>query len=124
MSKTITCADCSATRHNAAYANTRYCKSCRLLRDFQYLGDATKPCSSCDRQFAPTSRRDSLCGKCCYGSIDEGRCIFCKDEHAELYRAGTPVCVKCIRDPSQRRSIFAALRKGQRERRLANGHRP
>lgn len=122
MGKDIICEDCGATRRNPAYKNTRYCKSCRLLRDLVYIDDATRPCKSCRRSYAPVSRRDTLCGKCNYGSVDEGLCHFCKSEHAELYRPGIGVCCSCVRAPRLRPSIVAALKKGQRERRLTNNH--
>lgn len=119
MGQDIICEDCGAKRSNAAYKNTRYCKSCRLLRDLVFLDDTTRPCKGCRRMYAPTQRRDAYCGECCFGSVDEGRCAFCKLENAELYRAGVAVCVKCVRDPRLRRSVVAALKKGQRERRAA-----
>lgn len=122
--KTITCEDCSTERRNAAYSNTRYCKSCRLLRDLLFVDDATRPCKDCRKVYAPVSRRDTRCGGCNYGSVHTGRCAFCKLEDAELHRAGIPVCLKCIRLPTLRRSIIAGLRKGQAERRQANNHVP
>jgi NAD-dependent SIR2 family protein deacetylase len=74
--------------------------------------------------YAPTSRRDSYCGTCCYGSVDEGQCVKCKTDNSELYRKGIPVCVKCVRDPKLRPDIVAGLKKGQRQRREANNHNP
>jgi hypothetical protein len=119
---TITCQDCSQRRSNARFRNTRYCVACRMLRDFLYVGDEQRPCVECARPFAPVHRKDTMCGPCCFGSIHEGRCAFCELEHAELYRPGIAVCVRCVRDPKQRRRILAGLRKGQRERRAANHH--
>lgn len=126
MGKDVTCADCSALRKNASYANTLYCVSCRLLRDLAFLKDQTRQCSAagCRRRFAPVTRRDSFCGPCGYGSSDEGTCLFCKRSDAELHRPELAVCTSCIRDPKLRRGIIAALRKGQRERRQANSHAP
>jgi len=125
MPKDITCADCSALRRNAAYSNTRYCVSCRLLRDLSFIKDQVRTCSraACSRRFAPVSRRDSYCGPCGFGSPDEGHCWYCKNDHAELHRAGLAVCVNCIRDPAKRITILGALRRGQADRRLQNGHR-
>lgn len=122
MGKDIICKDCSAIRSNPAYKNTRYCKSCRLLRDLDFVGELTRDCKNCRRSYAPTSRRDSYCGPCGFGSIDEGRCVFCSSEHAELYRAGISVCCTCVRAPEKRRSVIAALKKGQRQRRATNQH--
>lgn len=120
----ITCEDCGQKRSNAQYKNTRYCMACRLLRDLIFLDDRTRPCKSCRKVFAPVSRRDGLCGKCNYGSIDEGLCKLCKNEHAELYRRGIAVCVKCVRDPKQRPTVIAGLKIGLKERRTANNHVP
>lgn len=120
--KSITCEDCSTKRSNPRYKNTRYCKSCRLLRDLIYVEMEQRPCDHCKQQFAPVSRRDTLCGTCNYGSSYFGTCAFCKLEHAELHRAGIPVCVKCVRVPALRRGVIAGLRRGQGERRTTNGH--
>lgn len=122
MGKDVTCCDCSAKRRNAAYSNTRYCKSCRLLRDLTYLADRTKSCDECKATFAPASRRDAYCGKCCFGSLDVGTCAFCKRSDAELHRQGIPVCCQCLRLPTLRRQIIAGLQRGQRERRLEHAH--
>ena len=126
MGKDIICADCGAERRNVSYANTLYCASCRLLRDLALLKDQTRTCSAkgCRKRFAPVNRRDAFCGPCGYGSSDEGFCWYCKRSDAELHRAGMAVCTHCIRDPTHRRTILAALRKGQKERRTANAHVP
>jgi hypothetical protein len=116
MPKSIKCQDCGARRENVRYANTRYCKSCRLLRDLLYVETEQRPCADCTRPFAPVNRKDTLCGDCNYGSIYTGRCFLCAQDEAELYRDGIAVCVKCIRVPANRKRIIAGLRKGQRER--------
>lgn len=119
--KNIKCQDCSAKRSNVRYSNTRYCISCRLLRDFLYVGVEQRPCAACKRPFAPVNRKDTLCGTCNYGSIFEGHCLYCKKD-AELYRENLPLCVKCVRSPRDRARIITGLRKGQAARRLANAH--
>jgi hypothetical protein len=121
MSKTITCADCSARRSNARFKNTLYCMSCRLLRDMLYVGKEQRPCSTCKKLFAPVDRKDLDCGDCQYGSVHEGHCYRCNAPR-ELHRPGISVCVKCIRVPLYRANIIDGLRRGQRERREANGH--
>jgi hypothetical protein len=118
MARTITCEDCGAQRLNARYKNTRYCKSCRLLRDLVFLDETQRPCSHCKSTFAPTSTKDTLCGTCNYGSVYSGPCAFCKED-AELHRQGIPVCVRCIRSPALRRTIISGLKRGQKERKAA-----
>lgn len=119
MPRSIKCEDCGTRRENVRYANTRYCKSCRLLRDLLYVETEQRPCDACKQRFAPVSRKDTLCGRCNYGSIYAGHCFLCKQDEAELHRDGIPVCVKCIRDPANRGRIIGGLRKGQRDRKAA-----
>lgn len=121
--KSITCQDCSTKRINPRYRNTRYCKSCRLLRDLLYIELEQRPCADCKQMFAPVSRKDTLCGRCNYGSVYQGRCAFCKLD-VELHRDGIPVCTSCIRAPTLRSTIISGLRKGQAARRLENAHAP
>lgn len=126
MAFSITCTDCAAKRSNAQYRNTCYCHACRLLRDLVFMGDGIRKCSdaACSRRFAPVTRRDRLCGGCNYGSVYRGECKFCFEGDVELHRPGVALCVGCLRDPKKRGGIVEALKKGQRERRQANGHAP
>lgn len=120
--KSITCHDCGTRRLNPRFKNTRYCRSCRLLRDLLYVSDEQRPCADCRRPFAPVDRKDTLCGTCNYGSIYEGHCALCRRSDVELHRPDIAACVKCVRDPAKRKTIIAGLRRGQRERQQEHHH--
>lgn len=117
--KSITCADCRTKRSNPRFRNTRYCRACRLLRDLIYVAAEQRPCADCARPFAPTDRKDTLCGACHYGSVYEGHCAICLTD-AELHRPDIAVCIRCVRDPAKRKTIIAGLRRGQAERKEAH----
>lgn len=118
---TITCTDCGAERHNVQYRNTRYCESCRLLRNLIFLGDRTCTCSECAKEFAPTVRGERWCGECSV-SADIGDCVLCQAADSELLRRTIPVCLRCAHDPDRRAVLIKGLRRGQRDRREANHH--
>ncbi len=113
----ITCEDCGTTRSNVAYANTRYCESCRLLRNLLFVGERTYQCAECKADFAPIARGDRWCGGCALGSNQAGDCALCKGEEAERLRPSIAVCKGCARAPKQRVRLVKALRKGQTNRR-------
>jgi hypothetical protein len=124
MGFSITCDDCGHKRSNAQYKNTKFCHQCRMLRDLLFAGLATRKCSdaACSKTFAPVVRRDALCGDCHFGNIYAGDCKFCHRANVDLHRPGIAVCVRCVRDPKQRKGIVEGLKKGQRARRAANNH--
>lgn len=119
----IKCEACSAKRSNVQYKNTKFCHPCRMLRDLVFVGLLTRKCGGCAKSFAPVVRRDPLCGKCHYGNIYQGTCVMCGGEDVDLHRPGVAVCVKCVRDPDARGRVVAALRKGQKSRRLENAYK-
>lgn len=122
MPHDIICADCGATRQRAQYKNTLYCHACRLLRDLVFAGAEQRSCSTCPRQYVPVSRRDKHCGHCDFGSIYTGDCALCQRSNADIYRPGVAVCLLCLRDPAQRRTLLAGLKNGHRARRLEHAH--
>ncbi len=112
----ITCQDCSAVRANVQYVNTRYCESCRLLRNLLFVGATIAECGECGNDFAPVARGDRWCGTCSFTGTP-GTCVLCKGEEAERLRPSIAVCKGCARDPKQRVRLVKALRKGQAARR-------
>lgn len=118
MACQIRCRDCGDER-TTLYRNTRYCMSCRLLRDLTWLDvSEQRPCraNSCNAAFLPVSRKDLYCGECAGGMVGtHGRCSFCKTDPAPLHR-GMAVCASCVRDAGERPRIMAGLRKGQAKR--------
>lgn len=119
----ITCQACGAERRNVQYKTTRYCESCALLRDLEYLGERTYNCTAagCSLEFAPVRRGDRWCGECSFSNVI-GECVLCQSASVELHRQTIPVCLRCLRSPEQRAFLVKALRRGQRERRTANHH--
>lgn len=122
MAHQIRCRDCGDER-TTLYRNTRYCMSCRLLRDLAWLDVAelrTCRSNSCNAAFMPVGRKDLYCGKCA-GQMAQshGRCLFCKTEPAPLHRS-MGVCTSCVRDPGERVRIMSGLRTGQQARKRSN----
>ncbi len=112
----ITCQDCGAARRDVAYKTTRYCESCRLLRNLLFIGERTYQCTECKDNFAPIARGDRYCGECSLGSNRMGECALCGAASSELLRPSIAVCTRCARDPKQRVRLVKALRKGQANR--------
>lgn len=125
MAHTITCLDCGA-RRTTIYKNTRYCMSCRLLRDIEWLEPVERRCRSndCTQTFLPAAKKDLYCGECAgFMTSHEGRCLFCKRDATPLHR-GMSICTACVRDPGERPRVIAGLRSGQRKRKHANSSSP
>ncbi len=112
----ITCQDCGAARQDVAYKNTRYCESCRLLRNLLFIGERTYQCAECTNDFAPIARGDRWCGHCALGSNRKGECVLCSSASSERLRPSISVCKACARDPKQRVRLVKGLRKGQTDR--------
>lgn len=123
MPHDITCQDCGAQRLSATYSTTRYCHSCRLLRNLIFVRDRVYDCQVCGKPFAPVSRGDGYCAKHDFGSNVFGTCAFCDEENVEFIRPNIPLCLKCAKTPgATRHRIVAGLKNGQRDRKAANQH--
>lgn len=121
--RTITCRDCAAKRRTT-FKNTRYCTSCRLLRDLESIDTEEHACraNGCNNVFAPVTRRDLYCGDCAASMSSDaamGECKYCQTE-AALWR-GLAICQNCLRDAGERPRVVKGLRVGQRTRRKENG---
>ena len=113
--RTIECADCGAS-YKTTRTNTKYCRVCRVFRDLSFLGDRTKECIECERQFSPLTKKDLLCGGC--GSFLrktlEGTCSLCNESREDLLHETITVCGRCATDPEKRVTLLRALAKKRR----------
>ncbi len=117
MAHVIDCRDCGDER-TTLYRNTRYCMSCRLLRDLAWLEAVERKCrsNSCDAAFLPVSKKDLFCGPCAGLMVAEhGPCLFCRSDPAPLHR-GMSICTTCVRDAGERARVLGGLRNGQAAR--------
>ena len=118
---TIHCEDCGAERKSAP-SNTRYCVPCRFLRNVEYWAAHPRKCGDCKDKFAPVDRADYYCGPCNLGySGWRGHCKLCQTDDVYLVHKDIAVCKDCARDPKQRRTLIAGLRKGQAARKQNGG---
>jgi hypothetical protein len=121
---TISCAECGDQRTGVP-KNTLYCFRCRVLVNIEYWRRRTRRCS-CGEVFAPLDRGDRFCSKCDPGlRRHSGTCILSiKDASPHEGRYADPrlpVCVKCLRSPTDRPKLIKALLTGQLRRRRENG---
>ena len=125
MLREIQCVDCGDAR-KTRFRNTKRCVRCKVLNDFQFLGDREHGCmfAGCSQRFKPLAVKDAYCPAHAIGSGKfTDNCPFCK-QPSELHRSDFPVCLTCLRDPAQRQRIVESLQRGQRERRKSNGLSP
>lgn len=110
---TIHCADCDREAQ-AHKANMKYCAVCRLFRNLVYLENRTTDCVSCSEKFAPFRRGDVLCADCDVvrpRAYTEGTCALCAGGTYPLLHADVAVCLRCAKDPAQRRTFLQAVAK-------------
>lgn len=114
--RTISCADCGA-EYETRRTNTKYCRVCRTYRDLMFLGDRSKTCIECDKQFLPLTKKDLLCGAC--GSFlakaVHGDCSLCGEKTEHLLHDSIKVCRRCATDPEKRVTLLRALAKKRRK---------
>lgn len=115
---TITCADCGAER-NARNRNTKYCVTCRLIRDLDFIGNSTNKCQSCSARFAPLKRSDTLCPDCdAFSKAIPARretCRNCEGDQFKLLGDDIRMCLKCAGVPENRQGLMIRLHEKQQE---------
>ena len=126
---TITCRECGQQRSNTP-SNTLYCRLCRILIDLDHWRVKTRCCASqgCSAVFAPLNRADRHCSACNPGLRQySGPCGYksasVPAHEGRRVEPALPVCADCVRDPKVRRTLIAALERGQQDRRRANNHK-
>lgn len=108
--RTIICADCGAPRETTM-ANTKYCTTCRLYRNLQFVRERTGKCVACNKEHALTERKAWICQECAgqTGTGRDGQCGVCGTEHANLVWPDVAVCGTCMDNPEKRGKIIAGL---------------
>jgi hypothetical protein len=130
---TIRCQDCGEERTRCP-SNTRYCKSCRLLRELRWWTSRRRACfhPGCDERFAPVDRADRFCATHNPGLVHQQiDCVLAnwkkapRDPHrGAVFIPGIPVCADCLRAPDMRVWLISALEGGQTQRRERNNATP
>lgn len=103
----INCAICGTARETR-FKNTKYCLSCRLWKNLNFIGTRTQTCPSCKNRFAQLHRNEVMCGECnpkmAVGE-PRGICGFCNEEK-DLILDSVKVCHPCASKPENREQFL------------------
>lgn len=110
----INCADCGAER-KARNKNTKYCTTCRLLRDLWFIGPKPYHCQECKQPYSPLRRGDLLCAQCDVFDKElpaqREECRTCGESEYRLLADDIRMCRKCAKKPELRRGLIQRLRE-------------
>lgn len=119
----VHCGDCGQPRY-ARYRNTKFCLTCRYLRDSTYWHrrGAGRPCVVCGGDYLPFHGTHKMCARCSFVPPDDrGTCAFCNCHNAALVPEHE-ICFSCATDPAQRVRFLEALAARQARQRDEYGH--
>jgi hypothetical protein len=111
----IKCEDCGSERETK-WPNTKYCLTCRYLRNAKYMVNWTEECIECGETFAPLKRDEKFCANCRprYASHPTGDCALCSTTDQPLLTKGLKIGWCCASDPAKRELLIRALGKRKR----------